>query len=249
MKKGILVFESLPYLEQTSSGAKPSLFPTFKALDKVAVDVSMCGVDVECGSAMKETTRKIIEIANQEGRITSADLAGIGASRTSLAYLAKRGILRRIARGVYVSSDHMAENETLQSVCLAVPHGVICLLSALQFHEITTQLPMEVWVAIERNRTVPQCREHSLRIVHIARAHFACGVEEHQIQGVPVRVYSPAKTVVDCFKFRNKIGLDIAREALKDSLAQGKATIDEIYRLANICRMLNVMRPYLEIVR
>jgi predicted transcriptional regulator of viral defense system len=198
---------------------------------------------------MKETTRKILNVANQKGRITSADLADIGASRTSLAYLARRGVLRRIARGVYVPAGHIAENETFQSVCLAVPHGVICLLSALQFHEITTQLPMETWVAIERDKTVPKHKDTPLRIVFVSKAFFDCGIEEHQIQGITVRVYSPAKTVVDCFKFRNKIGLDVAREALKESLAQGKATVDEIYRYAKTCRMLNVMRPYLEMVR
>ena len=198
---------------------------------------------------MKEMTQKIIDIAAQKGRITSADLVDIGASRTSLAYLASRGILRRIARGIYVPADHIANNETFQSVSLAVPHGVICLLSALQFHEITTQMPVEVWIAIERNHTVPKYKDNPLRVVFVRETHFACGIEEHQIQGVTVRVYSPAKTVVDCFKFRNKVGIDVAREALKESLAQGKATVDEIYRYAKICRMLNVMRPYLEIVR
>ena len=198
---------------------------------------------------MKEATKKILDIARRKGRIRSADLIGIGASRTSLAYLASRGILRRITRGVYVPADHIAENETFQSASLAVPHGVICLLSALQFHEMTTQMPMKVWIAVERNQTVPKHKNNSFRIIVVNKTHFACGIEEHQIQGVTVRVYSPAKTVVDCFKFRNKIGLDVAREALKESLAQGKATVDEIYRYAKICRMLNVMRPYLEIIR
>ncbi len=197
---------------------------------------------------MNETTRKIIDIANEKGSITSADLANVGVSRTSLAYLAKRGVLRRIARGVYVPYDRIAENETFQSACLAVPHGVICLLSALQFHEITTQMPMEIWMAIERNKTVPKCRHNHFRIVFVSKSHFICGIQEHQIQGVALRVYSPAKTVVDCFKFRNKIGLDIAREALKDSLEQGKATVDEIYHYAKTCRMLEVIRPYLEMV-
>jgi len=198
---------------------------------------------------VKEMTQKIIDIAARKGRITSADLVDIGASRTSLAYLASRGILRRIARGIYVPADQIANNETFQSVSLAVPHGVICLLSALQFHEITTQMPVEVWIAIERNHTVPKYKGNPLRVVFVSEAHFACGIEEHQIQGVTVRVYSPSKTVVDCFKFRNKLGIDVAREALKESIAQGKATVDEIYRCAKICRMFNVMRPYLEIVR
>jgi len=198
---------------------------------------------------MKNATKEIIDIACQNGQITSVDIVDVGISRTSLAYLAKRGILRRIARGVYVPFEHISKNETLQMACLTAPHGVICLLSALQFHEITTQIPMKVWIAIERKKTVPKQLNNQFSIVFVNKSHFSCGIEEYQIEGAKLRVYSPAKTVVDCFKFRNKVGLDIALEALKDALAQGKATIDEIYHYAKICRMLNVMRPYLEIVR
>ena len=103
---------------------------------------------------MKNATKEIIDIACQNGHITSDDIVDVGISRTSLAYLAKRGILRRIARGVYVPFEHISENETFQMACLTVPHGVVCLLSALQFHEITTQIPMKVWIAIERNKTM-----------------------------------------------------------------------------------------------
>ena len=197
---------------------------------------------------MPGMTEQITDMARRRGRVSSADLAEIGASRTTLAYLAKKGVLRRIARGVYVPADQISENETLQAVSLAVPHGVVCLLSALQFHEITTQMPMETWIAIERNQAIPKSRDFSLRIVRLGKIYFECGIEAHRLQGSTVRVYCPAKTVVDCFKFRNKIGLDIAREALKDSLSQGKATLDEIHRYAKICRMLTVMRPYLEMV-
>ena len=197
---------------------------------------------------MNSMTKKIMAMAHRKGQLSSADLIKIGASRTALAYLAKKGILRRIARGVYVPAEQISENETLQAVSLAVPHGVICLLSALQFHEITTQIPMEIWIAVERNQTIPKNKDLSLCIVQLSHTHFSCGIEQHQLQGSTIRVYSPAKTVVDCFKFRNKIGLDVAREALKDSLAQKKATVDEIYRHAKICRMLSVMRPYLEMV-
>ena len=197
---------------------------------------------------MPKRTEQITALASQRGRLSSTDLAEIGASRTTLAYLAKKGVLRRIARGVYVPADQISENETLQAVSLAVPHGVVCLLSALQFHEITTQMPMETWIAVERNQTIPKSKNFSLRIVRLGKMYYKCGIEQHHLQGSTIRVYSPAKTVVDCFKFRNKIGLDIAREALKDSLSQGKATLDEIHRYAKICRMLTVMRPYLEMV-
>lgn len=198
---------------------------------------------------MNAKKAKLIAMARRKGRLCTADLAKIGTSRNYLAYLAKQGVFRRIARGIYVLADQISENETLQAANLAVPHGVICLLSALQFHEITTQMPMETWVAIERNQAIPKIKDSALRIVRLKKKYFDCGIEQHQLQGSTIRVYSPAKTVVDCFKFRNKIGLDIARESLKDSLSQGKATVDEIYHHAKICRMLNIMRPYLEIVR
>jgi len=198
---------------------------------------------------MNDKKAKLIAMAHRKGQLRTADLAQIGASRNFLASLAKQGIFRRIARGVYVLTNQISENEALQAASAAIPHGIICLLSALQFHEITTQMPMEIWIAIERNQAIPKIKDFALRIIRLEQKYFDCGIEEHQIQGVTVRVYSPAKTVVDCFKFRNKVGIDVAREALKESLAQGKATVDEIYRCAKICRMLNVMRPYLEIVR
>jgi predicted transcriptional regulator of viral defense system len=197
---------------------------------------------------MKTGIQQIIDIARQKGRISTDKLAEIGANRTILPYLAQRGILRRIARGIYVPADQIMQDETFQAVSLAVPHGVICLLSALQFHEITTQMPMETWIAVERGRTIPKSENLHLRIVQLSHEHFCCGIDECIIQGIKVRVYSPAKTVVDCFKFRNTIGIDIALEALKQSISQSKATKDEIWRYAKICRMLNVMRPYLEMI-
>ncbi len=200
-------------------------------------------------AAMNEKKDKLIAMGHQKGRICIADLSAMGVSRSYLQYLAKRGIFRRLARGVYVPADHISENETLQAVSATVPQGVICLLSALQFHELTTQMPMKVWVAIQRNQAIPKRSNFALRIVRLEQKYFECGIEEHILQGTSLRVYSPAKTVVDCFKFRNRIGIDIAREALKETLDQGKASVDEIHKYAKICRMLTVMRPYLEIVR
>ncbi len=197
---------------------------------------------------MDTVTDKIVKMARKKGRLKAADLADIKASRTMLAHLANKGVLRRLVRGVYVLADYISENEAFIEIAAAVPHGVICLLSALQFHEITTQMPMEAWVAIERGSTVPRSGRLRLRIVKFSGSAFFEGIEEHQSNGITIRVYSPAKTVVDCFKFRNRIGIDIAREALVDCLAQKKATRDEIYRYAKLCRMVRVMRPYLEMV-
>jgi len=192
---------------------------------------------------------RVIALARDRGVVGAVDLAGIGVSRTMLPYLARKGIMRRIARGSYVLTDHIPVHETFLEIAATVPHGVICLLSALQFHEITTQMPYEAWVAVERGRHVPASGRISLRIVKFSGPAFSEGIEEHETDGIIIRVYSPAKTVVDCFKFRNRIGLDVALEALTDSLHQRKATRDGIWRYAKCCRMSRVMRPYLEMAR
>jgi len=192
---------------------------------------------------------EVIALANRRKVIRAADLKAIGVSRTLLPYLAGKGKLRRIARGAYVPAQYVPEQETFLEIAVTVPHGVICLLSALQFHEITTQMPFEAWVAIERGKRVPVSDRIPLRIIKLSMPVFATGIEEHDADGVTIRVYSAAKTVVDCFKFRNRIGLDVAREALIDALAQQKATRDEIWRYAKICRMSKVMRPYLEMTK
>lgn len=197
---------------------------------------------------MNNSIDRVIAYAEENGRVRSQDLPQLGASRTILAYMTKKGLLRRIARGIYVPIDKIHENEMLQAVSLAVPHGVVCLLSALQFHEITTQMPQQTWIAVERGKTIPQSRKLNFKVLKVNPAYFNLGINEYQLQDTTVRVYSPAKTVVDCFKYRNKTGIDIAREALKDAMFQNKATTDEIYHLAKKCRLLNVMRPYLEMV-
>ena len=191
-------------------------------------------------------TEKIIDLARRRGVIRAADVEETGASRTLLPYLADKGVLRRISRGAYMLADYQPEHETLLAAAATVPHGVICLLSALQFHEITTQMPMETWIAIRRGTHMPTSKGINLQVVKLTEPAFSEGIEEHNTDGIRIRVYSPAKTVVDSFKFRNRIGLDVAREALRDALAQKKATRDEIWRLAKSCRMSRVMRPYLE---
>ncbi len=158
--------------------------------------------------------------------------------------MVNRGILRRVTRGVYTLVDHFPTLEAFAEVMRSAPQSVICLLSALQFHKITTQMPFEIWVAIERNATKPKVP--NVRIVRLTGKAFSEGIDTHDQEGLAVRVYCPAKTVVDCFKFRNKIGIDVAREALIDCLNQKKTTRDEIWRYAKICHMTNIIRPYLE---
>jgi len=140
----------------------------------------------------------------------------------------------------------ITERHSYAEVAKRVPEAVLCLLSALAFHEITTQNPASVWIALRQGARTPALNSPSLRVVRLSGPSLTEGVEDHRIEGVPIRVYSVAKTVADCFKFRNKIGLDVAIEALKDSLRQKKANINGIHRYAKICRVSNVIRPYLE---
>jgi predicted transcriptional regulator of viral defense system len=185
---------------------------------------------------------KVIDIFKAKGTVCAADMKKAGISRTTLHYMTNRGILRRVARGVYTLAGHYLTFEAFAQVMTSSPRSVICLLSALQFHEMTTQMPGETWVAIESKASRP--RVPNIRVVKLTGKAFSEGIETHQKEGLSVRVYCAAKTVVDCFKFRNKIG--VAREALIDCLNQKKATRDEIWKYAKICRMTNIMRPYLE---
>lgn len=153
----------------------------------------------------------------------------------------------RIARGLYVNAeDDVSEHRSLVEVRTQARKGVICLLSALRFHDITTQAPFEVWLAIGQKDRAPQIDASSVRIVRFSGAALTEGIEHHTIDGGDVPVYSAAKTVADCFKFRFKIGLDVALEALREALFHRKATRDEIMHFAKICRVANVIRPYLE---
>lgn len=153
----------------------------------------------------------------------------------------------RTGRGLYVVADaEISAHHGLAQACKRVPHGVICLLSALQFHELGTQIPHAIWMAVDRRAARPRMDYPPPRIVRFSGQALTADIEEHKIEGVRVRVYSPAKTVADCFKYRNKIGLDVALDALRNCRAQKKCSNDELWRYAKICRVANVMRPYLE---
>jgi len=141
---------------------------------------------------------------------------------------------------------NVSEHRSLAEACKRIPNGVICLLSALRFHELTTQSPLEVWLAIGEKAWRPRVEYPPLRIVRFASAALSAGVEEHRIDGVSVPVFIPAKTVADCFKYRNKIGLDVAIEALRECWRSKRCTMDDLWQYAKICRVQNVMRPYLE---
>jgi len=196
---------------------------------------------------MVEPLKKIMRYFGQHGIVRPRDIEAIGLPREYLVRLHRQGKINRSGRGIYTLPDaEVTERHSYAEVAKRVPEAAICLLSALAFHQITTQSPASVWIALGKGARTPVFASPSLRIVRMSGPSLTEGVENHQVEGVPVRVYSPAKTVADCFKFRNKIGLDVAIEALKDSLRQKKANVNEIYRYAKVCRVSNVIRPYME---
>lgn len=190
---------------------------------------------------------KVLDLARERGVLRPRDLARADLPADYLWRLYRKEKLERVGRGLYVlPGADLTEHHTLAEAALRVPHGVVCLLSALRFHDLTTQAPYEVWMAIDVKARRPKEEIIPLRIVRFSGEALTAGVEEHGVEGVSVKVYSSAKTVADCFKYRNKIGLDVALEALRDCWRQRLATADELWRYAEVCRVARVMRPYLE---
>ena len=195
-------------------------------------------------------TDKLFELIRRKQVVRPRDLEHANIPRTYLNRLAGRGQLQRIERGLYTAESLPAsEHISLLEVSRRVPTGVICLLSALNFHEIGTQAPHEVWIAIDVKGWAPRVTSPAVRVVRFSGNALHFGIQEKQVSGGKIRVFNPAKTVADCFKFRNKIGLDVALEALRDSYRQKKATMNQLWEAAAICRVANVMRPYLESLR
>jgi predicted transcriptional regulator of viral defense system len=192
---------------------------------------------------------RVLAIAREHKIVRPRDVEAIGVPREYLLRLMRQGVIRRTGRGVYEVSDAKpTEHHSLAVVATEIPKGVVCLLSALRFHELTTQQPSDVWIGIHVRSRSPRKSTTALRVVRFSEKTFKAGIQVHRIESIPVRIFNAAKTVADCFKYRNKIGLDVAIEALKDALKQKKATIDEIERYARICRVSRVMRPFLEAV-
>lgn len=192
-------------------------------------------------------TEALLELLREQGVVRSSDLKMRGIPREYLSRLHREGILERSSRGVYyLPGSDLTEHHSLAEATKLVPKGVICLLSALRFHELTTQSPYEIWVAIDPKAHRPAGDGVPLHIVRFSGSALSAGVEEHRIEGVAVKVYSPAKTVADCFKYRNKIGLDIALEALRDYCKSNHANAGELWKYAKVCRVANVIRPYME---
>lgn len=197
---------------------------------------------------MFETPREqLLTLVGRLGILRPRDLEPLGIPREYLVRLVAEGVLVRPARGLYaLATVEPDENQTLAEACKRVPHGVVCLLSALQYHGLTTQVLFEVWIAISSKARRPKVDYPPLRVVRFTGTGLTDGVEVRPSSGGEVRVTTPARTVVDCFAYRNKIGLDVALEALRDCRTQKRATMDHLHRMAQSRRMANVMRPYLE---
>jgi predicted transcriptional regulator of viral defense system len=192
-------------------------------------------------------TQALLELIREQGVVRSADLRPRGIPREYLSKLHRDGVLERVSRGVYyLPGTELTEHHSLTEAIKIAPRGIVCLLSALQFHGLTSQAPFEVWLALDRKAHRPAGDGVPLHVVRFSGRALTAGIEEHLIEGVKVPVYSPAKTVADCFKYRNKIGLDVALEALRDYQKSGGASADELWKYAKICRVANVMRPYME---
>ena len=178
---------------------------------------------------------------------TFLNAAALAVHSQQLTRLVREGTLERVARGTYRTANRpITEHHSLAVVSTIAPRSVICLLSALAFHQVGTQVPFELWVAIERGTRPPRLDNPPLRILRFSGEAFRRGIEVHTIEGMRVRIYGIAKTIADLFKFRNRIGIDIAIEALRDAWQRRLVTIDEIDRYAKVCRVERVMRPYIE---
>ncbi|MGO9199177.1 MAG: type IV toxin-antitoxin system AbiEi family antitoxin domain-containing protein [Limisphaerales bacterium] len=196
---------------------------------------------------MSNRTDQLLALARELGVLRPRDLEAHKIPRAYLGLAVQRKLLERAGRGLYRLPDaEVTEHQALIESAKRVPHSVVCLLSALQFHGLTTQLPADLWLAIGEKAWRPKQEYPPLRVVYFSGKALTEGIETHIIQNVPVRVYSAAKTIADCFKYRNKVGLDVAMEALRDGWRQRKATADALWHFAKVCRVANVMRPYLE---
>lgn len=199
--------------------------------------------------APQQRQEELLALAQQLGVFRARDVVAHGIARDYLAPLVSKGHLKRVERGLYMLPEVVrSAHYPLAEAAKRMPEGVICLRSALAFHHLSTQTTEEVWVAIHRNRHLPQSTKQPLHIVRFSGLARSFGIEDHRIDGVVVHVYSPAKTVADCFKYRYKIGVEVALEALRETWYARQATLSDLWAAAQVCRVTSVMRPYLEML-
>ena len=196
---------------------------------------------------METTQQTILELAAERGIVRPSDLYALGLPSIALTRMVRQGLLTRVGRGLYARTDrNISEHGTLANIARKHPNAIVCLLSALRVHDLTTQAPFEVWLAIPNKARTPKTEYPPLRVVRFSGTALTEGVEEREIDGVTVRVTNIARTVADCFKFRNKIGLDVAMEALQEARRSKRASTDELWPYSSLCRVANIMRPYME---
>jgi predicted transcriptional regulator of viral defense system len=191
----------------------------------------------------------VVRLIRRLGLVRPAELEAYGVPRRHLYQLERQGLVARQTRGVYTVQQHAITTEhALAQVAKRVPAGVFCLLTALRFHGLTTQNPTEVWIALPEKARKPRLDYPRLRVARFSGAALSEGIEVHRIEGVDARIYSAAKTVADCFKYRNKIGIDVAVEALRDFSRRHRGGANELARFARVCRVTRVMQPYLDAI-
>lgn len=198
-------------------------------------------------TAFTRREEQLVQLAREVGTLRARELEQHGIARSYLRQLVERGFLVQTGRGLYtLANADVSEHQTLIEAALRLPHGVICLASALRFHNLTTQNPWKVWMLIETGKRVPKVDYPPLLVFQASGPSFTEGIETHVLSGGSVRVTSVAKTVADCFKYRSKIGLDVALEALRECLREECATREELHHFARVCRVERIMQPYME---
>lgn len=187
------------------------------------------------------------DLIGQHGTARSSELEAAGVARSQLSRWVASGDLIRITRGLYaLPGREPASNEALVIVARRAPQAIFCLLTALRFHGLTTQAPFEIWLGIGHKDRAPHLDWPPLRVVRFSGTSLMAGVETREVDDVPIRITGVARTVADCFKFRNKIGVDVAMEALREARRSKQASMDDLWHFAQVCRVGTVMRPYLE---
>jgi len=198
---------------------------------------------------MKEESKRqqVIDLVRGQSVIRPRDLKEHGLPKDYLYVLAQEGVIEHIGRGLYQwPNKDLGRHHSLVEISKLAPKAVVALLSALNYHNMTAQNPHQIWLAIDRKAWRPEISYPPVRFVTMSAESLHSGVVTHSIEGVSIKVFNPAKTVVDCFKYRGKVGLDVALEALREGWSARKFTIDELQNYAKICRVQNVMQPYLE---
>lgn len=196
---------------------------------------------------MESIANRILETARRQSIFRARDIPNTRDPRSTLRRMVRAGQLIEAGRGLYrLPYAVLGVNHSLCEATKRYPGGVICLISALHFHGIGTQMPHETWMMRQDRKSAP--KDSSIRFVYCTRSHFEVGIEEHLIEGIPVRIYTPARTIADCFKYRNKIGLDVAIEALREGWRDKRFTMDELWAMLKACRIEGVVQPYVEML-